>query len=841
MTPPDPDRSLAPNARSNTWGAETSVSPGPRVWARPVVVLVVAHMAGIALGGAFPGETVPAAVVCALAAGAASISFIRRRPALISPLLLLAGLGYLTLQPLVADAPRPGHIAARIGKGPSRIVGVVATDPVVSNGRQRFVLEVERAGGENRSIEEVSGFLRVTAAGEGPLFTRGDRLRFASRIYGFRNFENPGGFDYRRYMALKGIRASAYQRAADIKLAAPARPGLLYSFRKSFTGFIDAQIEMPAAAILKALLVGDRQGVGPELRGAFDRAGVSHILAISGLHMGIVAGSVFFAICRLFAFVPFLLEKAWTRKAAALSTIAAVVAYGMLAGMSPSTQRAVVMVCTFMVALVFGRQADSINTLAVAALAILVFDPGALFSVSFQLSFAAVGVILYGLEAGRRPAFIDRIRGRTLHRAALFVYVSFLAMLGTFPLTAFYFNRVALVGLAANCVAIPLIGFIVVPLGLLTVPVFVVSPAAAEVGLHAAARVVDAAVACIGVFADLPYAALRVVTPSLAEIGIYGIFLFAAMNLHRKKGAAVVAAAALLLAGADGCYWIQERLWHSDLRVTTIDVGQGSASLLELPRGRCMLIDGGGFSDNRIFDVGAAVVGPLLWRKKIRTVDTVVLSHPNSDHLNGLIFIVENFHVGQVWTNGQAADTIGYRRFMDALAKGRTKAPAFSQIPRRQRLGGVDLELVYPPADFMERADRGPWRDCNNNSIVIRATFGDVSFLFPGDTKAAAEREMVALGCRALSSTVLTAPHHGSRTSSTPAYLDCVGPEVVVVSSGWRWRRYFPHPVVRERYRKRRLRLYATHRHGAVTVATDGRRYRIRTVLDKPAGLKEAP
>jgi competence protein ComEC len=799
-----------------------------------MVPLAAAVMVGIALGGAFPYGYSPGIAVCAAALPVAAMALLRGRSARFSPLALTAGLGYLLLQPLVATAPPPGHIAERIDTGLCRVVGTIAGVRPAPPGRRRFVLCVEQTGRPGGTLQKATGRLRATVAGDGAALSGGERVRFDAKISGFRNFENPGGFDYRRYMALRSIHASAYLRAKNLVVLARGNTDPIDAFRNSLLGFIDQRVETPAAGLLQALLLGDRSGIDPSIREAFNRAGVGHILAISGLHVGIVAGAAFFAFCRLLVFVPFLVQRALTRRAAAVLTACCVVGYGLLAGMSPSTQRAVIMVCTFMVALIFGRRADPLNTLALAATAILVWDPGSLFTISFQLSFVAAGAILYGLDAERRPSFFESRRSPVVRRLVLFVYVSALAILGTLPLTAHYFNRISLVGLAANCLAIPLIGFFVVPAGLLSAMAYLVSPALAGVGIQIAARVLEVAAGAVGRFADLPFAAVRVVTPSLFEIGIYFALLFALFNIRRKRTALVVAVAALFLAGADVCHWLQQRLWHPDLRVTSLDVGQGTASLLELPRGRCILIDGGGFSDNQVFDVGAGVVGPLLWRKKIRTVDIVVLSHPNSDHFNGLVFIVENFHVGEIWTNGQPSDTAGYRRFAAAIAKSGARVPAFEQIPRKSRFGGVDLAVLYPPPGFLSRTGAGSFSDPNNNSVVVKASFGDVSFLFPGDVMAEAEREITAVSCNDLSATVLAAPHHGSKTSSTSSFLDCVDPEIVVVSSGWRMRRYFPHPTVQKRYQTRNFSVLCTHRHGAVTVTTDGREYRVDTVLDVP-------
>ena len=153
----------------------------------------------------------------------------------------------------------------------------------------------------------------------------------------------------------------------------------------------------------------------------------------------------------------------------------------------------------------------------------------------------------------------------------------------------------------------------------------------------------------------------------------------------------------LVTLAADTCYWLYQRFGYADLRVTVIDVGHGSSSLLEFPGGYTMLIDGGGFADNSAFDVGAAIVAPLLWKKKIRTVDTLILSHPNSDHLNGLIYIARHFHVKKVWTNSEAQNTLGYKNFMEVIKNQKIVLPSFEDMPRNHWINGVKLDFLYPP------------------------------------------------------------------------------------------------------------------------------------------------
>jgi competence protein ComEC len=276
---------------------------------------------------------------------------------------------------------------------------------------------------------------------------------------------------------------------------------------------------------------------------------------------------------------------------------------------------------------------------------------------------------------------------------------------------------------------------------------------------------------------------------------------------------------------------LYHRFWHNDLRISAIDVGHGNAFLLELPKGYTMLIDGGGFTDNSIFDVGARIVAPFLWRKKIKTIDTIILSHPNSDHVNGLIYIADNFRVKRVWTNNQGSETVGYKEFLRAINKNKIPMSAYEQIYGRHCLNGVNLDILYPPVDFIDRQKNDGWRDVNNNSLVVKVTLGLKSVLFPGDIKARAEQALVATAGGKIASTVLMAPHHGSKTSSSPLFIEQVNPEAVVISSGRKGWFGLPHPSVVKRYRKKGCQIFVTSRHGAITLSTDGKRLCVKTTL----------
>jgi competence protein ComEC len=285
----------------------------------------------------------------------------------------------------------------------------------------------------------------------------------------------------------------------------------------------------------------------------------------------------------------------------------------------------------------------------------------------------------------------------------------------------------------------------------------------------------------------------------------------------------IVLVASLIGAGFDAGYWMYQRFGRQDLRVTLIDVGQGSAVLLELPGGGTALVDGGGFADPAAFDVGGRVVAPFLWRRKIASIDTLILTHPNSDHANGLVFIADHFHVRTLWTNGESRPISGYTALVQTAERRGIEVPGFAEIPRVSMVNGVRVEVLYPPVDFLDRRRTERWRQNeNNNSLVIRVSLGEVSVLIPGDIMRAAEKELVALTGNQLKSTVLIAPHHGSRSSSSEEFIRVVSPKVVLISCADRMGSGIPHPQVLQRYESSSDSVYRTDQHGAVHLATDG-------------------
>jgi competence protein ComEC len=840
------------------------------VYARPLIPLALFFMVGIV--GALFLTGFESAVLVGLAAafGFTVFCLIRRRNQRLSPLLIFLFLGYLSMQPWIAPRFPPHHIIHFTGLQKWHITGTVFSRPVLRSNRLNFLMTVERieAAGISRSV---TGRIRVTAIGTGCGFSHGDRISFESRIREPRNFSNPGGFDYKRHLAFQEVWATAYSPLESVTiLSERPRSGIghwIDRMRDRILELIDTTPVGEHQGVLAALILGERSRLAPETTASFQRVGIGHLLAISGLHIGIVASTVFFLLSRILSRIPWFLWNAGTRKWAALGTFFPVLAYALLAGMSPSTQRALAMVGVFLLTFLYGRDQDLLNTLAVAAMTLLVVYPPVFISASFQLSFTAVFAIIYG--TARLPltpqSLSAPVTSRALRKFTLFVLVSVWATLGTLPLTMFYFNQVSLIGILSNCLFVPIIGFGVVPSGLLAAFLLPVSWNAAAAIMNLSAAVLAQTLKLVGLMSQLPLAAVQTVTPSLLEIACYYLLVFAVVVLisRRRQGEAPAAgspeyrldsdgtvgtmtsgggfkriqpiwvALALVLSAiaADIGYWTYQRLGRQDLRATFLDVGQGSAALLELPGGYCMLVDGGGYSDNAAFDVGARIIAPFLWQKKIRTVETLILTHPNSDHLNGLIYIAKHFNVHHIWSNGEPGNTSGYRQLMKTIRDENITHPMFWKLDRQVEVAGVKIEILNPPPGFLERRQAEPWRDLNNNSLVARFTSGAISLLLCGDITAKAEKELVTREGDRLKSTVLFIPHHGSDSSSTPAFIDAVQPQIGIVSAGWQNRYHFPHPAVLKRYRQAKTRLLRTDQDGAISLATDGLRLSISTAI----------
>ena len=386
------------------------------------------------------------------------------------------------------------------------------------------------------------------------------------------------------------------------------------------------------------------------------------------------------------------------------------------------------------------------------------------------------------------------------------------AIAATAPIAAWHFCQLAPAGMLSNLVVVPLAELGIVPVGLAGCVAASLDLPGAGPLLHLAGWLAQVMGAFAVWFARVA-PGWRVPAPNLVEIGAWYVALVAVAASGRRALRVVITCALVLAASASWRVW--SRAHSQTVTATFLDVGQGDACVVELPHGRVMIVDGGGSFDPK-FDPGQQVIAPFLWRRAIRRIDLIVLSHPHPDHANGLATLVDQFDVGEVWTNGQETSQPGTVALLAAAA--RRHVPVV--VPHATELGGATVRPLWPRDEHGTLAVDSA-RGENDNSLVVAVGWRGRSLLFAGDLEAEGEAALLARAGPALAADVVKVPHHGSKTSSTASFVAATHPGIAVISVGERNRWGFPNPGVTARWRGSGARVLRTDRDGGITITVD--------------------
>lgn len=694
--------------------------------------------------------------------------------------------------------PGPGHLLYHRADGLVTIEGMVEDDPGRDGPRTRLRLAGSRLVREEGD-QAVEGRVQVSLFGPAPPLAAGDRVRVSLRLARPLAFRNPGAFDYPGHLARNGIflvgtgRGDAVRRLPEAPKPWPMR------VRRWIHATVAAHLPPTSAALLEGLLLGERHRLPVTLVESFRRAGVFHILAISGFNVALLASAVFIGL-RCLGLPP--------RPVAGL-TIVLLGAFAVVVGGQASVIRATVMGILVLVARLIEREVVVWNSLAAATLGLLLWRPLDLADPGFQLTFAATTAILHltrPFEAGL-ARWLPK-------RAAALMAVSLAAQLGVSPVMAVHFNQLSLVGVLANLIVVPLAGLITT-LGVLTVLVALASSTVAHLLFQTLWLCLLALRLAVRGFTLLPFAVIHPPTPPLALV--VGAFAGLGLLPLLGRGRAWRWAAALLAAGCLGLALVPWLAREPRLRILFFDVGQGDGTLITTPDGQALLVDTGGGGPGRS-DRGERVIVPYLRRMGIGSLTALAVTHSDPDHAGGLGSLLRELRVGEVWESG-APEAVGGE--MEALLGEAGVARRPLRRGERLRLGRLLVTVLNPPAGPLAAGSRGAAGEENDASLVLRLDWGAFSLLLTGDIEGSAEADLVAsrLPLRAL---VLKVPHHGSRSSSTPAFVEAVGPRVAVIPVGASNPFGHPVPEVLARYAGEGTILYRTDRDGAIAVETDG-------------------
>jgi competence protein ComEC len=655
------------------------------------------------------------------------------------------------------------------------VVGRIADFPRRQGGAQRFEFDIE----QSEWPQLIGARLRINWYRSAIAVEPGELWRLRLRLKRPRGLANPGGFDYERWLMSRRIAATGYVRGRDAnrKLGeANWRYGLLRLRYRIARQIAQLTPDSAAVGLLRALAVGDRTGIGEAQWERFRRTGTNHLIAISGLHVGLVAATIFWLLQALWRRSFFLTRQLAAPRAAALGALTAAAGYAALAGFSLPTQRALIMLSLLMGALFFSRSLSLIRSLLLALAAVTLLDPFSLLSPGLWLSFGAVAVIVLAM-AGRlsRPANWRQ-----------WSQVQFAVALGLLPLLIGFFAQASLIAPLVNLLLVPWFSFVLVP-GLLLGVLLLLYPAAAAVWFELLAEAARLTLWLLARVAELPFAAISFSQPGVMLIVVS---LVACALLMLPRGVPGSLPAVVILAGlllnqperpATGRFWF-----------TLLDVGQGLAAVVETSHHLMIYDTGAAYRSG--FNMADSALLPYLRSRGWQRLDLLIASNNDNDHAGGVPMVLKALTVARL-LGGEVM------RFPEA---------ELCSAGMEWQWDGVSFRVLHPPVEGRD-VFHG-----NDSSCVLQVSDDQASLLLPGDLEQKGEASLVAAYGQTLGSNILVASHHGSKTSSSQALVEVVSPEYVLFSRGAHNRYGFPHPEVVARWQQVGSQLFDTAISGAI-------------------------
>ena len=632
-------------------------------------------------------------------------------------------------------------------------------------------------------------------------FNAGDVWRLSVRLKRPHGYASDGAFDYEKYLFRHQLVAKGYLRLKlDNTLLAPAKPNLNFlrlSIKERVYKLLNESVSNASAepvngvglSVITALSIGDKSGFSAQQRQVLQDSGLSHLFAISGLHIGLVFATVMFVAKYLFSLYPLLFERIPRPYLCLVPAASAAIVYAGLAGFAVSTQRALLMLSVFMLTRLLVRDVSLLKVLLISAAILLAIDPFALLDTGFWLSCGAVLIIYLATASSSGDERVGLIR------------LQVCIWLGMLPLSAVFFGKLSLTSPVLNLVAVPLFCCVLIPATLLGILLN-------EVGLAIVAKPILIALSAVydKTFLLLEWAAsyrYSVVDISSVEWWHWALFIVA-LVLYRfaRLGAYCVYA-----------LFFTTMLWPTTatvanapdsgqlLKVTLLDVGQGLAMVIQTEKSVTVYDTGPKYSSG--FTAADAVLVPYLRSNGIERIDRLIISHADNDHIGGYQAVVEAFDVGQVLTSR-----------VDKLP-----AASLCQQGQQWREGNTEFKIISPNS----KTPKGS----NNGSCVLKLNHDGVSLLITGDIEKQVERFLLAQQAD-LKADIMLVPHQGSKTSSTAAFIEAVGPKLALVAAGYLNHYGHPHSSVAARYANRGIELLSTVDSGTIEVLIANGGYRVR-------------
>ena len=667
------------------------------------------------------------------------------------------------------------------------VKGVIADLPEQDERKTRFDFIV------TESAQKLPSKLRLSWYYPDQPIKAGQHWSFAVKLKRRHGSLNPGGFDYERWLFTEGIGASGYVRTSSkpVLLGRDSAWTTIAVWRQSITDRLSLTLsDRPNIALIKALTIGDGNSITQNQWDVFRKTGTIHLVVISGSHVGLVAGLVYFLVLKLWAWTGLL---AWSpQRVAALAAMLVAVFYAGLAGFSVPTQRSVIMLAIVMLAIILQRNTRPFNTLAVALFAVLAFDPLAVLSAGFWLSFLAVSVIVYAVAGrlGKSGYFLEVIK------------INWAASVGLSPLLLFFFQQVSLISPLANFMAVPVISLLAVPLSLLAVLLMFSLPLLASKLFIMVDTALQGLWWLLAYLAELPLATISHAQPSIWALvfAIPGVLLLLAPRGIPVRWLSLVMFLPL-------AFTLPKKPETGAIYMTLLDVGQGLSVVVQTANHWLVYDTGAKFSAES--DMGQSVVLPFLRWQGAGEINKLIISHGDNDHIGGAVSLMRGILTEELLTSApqQLSDY----------------SPVMCTAGQSWIWDKVRFTLLSPQHAFVSE---------NDNSCVLKIQSEQGVVMLTSDIEAAAESWLIETYGNNLKADVLVAPHHGSKTSSSLKFLQAIQPRYVLIPAGYRNQFGHPHRDVLVRYQQIKAKWLNSADSGAITISERDGSWIVRSLRD---------
>ncbi|MCB9218877.1 MAG: DNA internalization-related competence protein ComEC/Rec2 [Ignavibacteriales bacterium] len=696
----------------------------------------------------------------------------------------------------------------------AEIIGKICKIDLIKNQKLSFTLELEKIN--NKKFESelshrfVCNFYKDSTISIDSIYNIiaiGNFVKFVGVINKARDQRNPGEFNYQQYLYNKNLSGiiNCYRPETFeiIDNHVEVTDNFVFLVRKALDEKISLLHNSKSSALLKGILLADRSEIDYDIKTSFIDSGVIHVLAVSGLHVGFISIIIFLLLGRLDIRVKY------------IGTIFGLILFLILTGGHPSVFRATIMASVYLLAKLTNRVTNGFNSIAIAALIILLINPNELFNPGFLLSFSAVLSIL--IIYPKLSKAINQLNiNKVIKNVLLFISVSFAAQIGTLPFTIIYFNKLSIISILANLIVIPIIG-LNVSIGILTLAISLLSNYLAGIFASANSFLIDFLYYFVNKISQLDFSYIAIYNFSTLDGIIYYafislIFYLSILGINRKTYYVVIP---LLVISLGNFITLDDKKLLPDrkLSIMAVDVGQGDSFLIKFPNSKIALIDAGNYTE--YFDTGDRIIFPLLKRLGINRIDYAFISHLDTDHFGGIISLINYGIINKLYLPLQDS-SIKSVIFEEFLQENNVPYNYYSDNYFEEGNCKVYLLCDTTSQEYLNF-------DSNNKSGIIKIVHGKNSFLFVGDAEHEAENFLIKRYRNFLESDVLKVGHHGSKTSTSNNFLETVNPKYGIISAGIMNRFNHPSDEVIKKLDKNNIEIFRTDKDGAIILISDGK------------------